>query len=153
VSFSPSLPRRAPRADAVAPLVVRLDLVGGRVELAGRLDHRSAPLLHDAVSALLRTAGDRWVIDVAGLTGCDHSGLRTIGAAYRRALRRGKRLTLVGSSPALQAALARLRLHHHVIDHQVIEHQVIDHPVLDHQVLSAGGDIPVPPAVTLVPGR
>jgi hypothetical protein len=42
------------------------------------------------------------------------TGLRTIGI-YRRALRHRRQLTLVGPSPLLQAALARLRLDHHVL--------------------------------------
>jgi hypothetical protein len=98
-----------------APFVVRLDLVGGRLELADRLDHRTAHLVHDAVSALLQTDRGVWVQDVEALSGCDHSGLRTIGTAYRRALRHARALTLVGSPAWLLVALGRLRLDHHLL--------------------------------------
>ena len=112
--------RPLPRVDAspgrdLPPLVVRLDLVGGRLELSGHLDHRTAHVVHDAVSALLHTGTPEWFLDTAGLTGCDHIGLRTIGIAYRRAVRHGRRLVVVGTAPWLQAALTRLRLDHHVL--------------------------------------
>lgn len=97
-----------------APFVVRIDLVGGRVQVSGRLDRRTVHLVHDAVSALLQTDCDTWVLDVAGLTGCDPAGLRTIGAVYRRALRGTRRLTVVGARPWLQGALSRVRLDSHV---------------------------------------
>jgi hypothetical protein len=39
-----------------------------------------------------------------------------IGAAYRRALRHNRRMTLTGAPPLLQQSLARLRLDHHLLD-------------------------------------
>src|SRR3954451_23138876 len=106
-------PDRPPKA---APsLIVRIDFVRARLELSGQLDRHTVHVLHDAVSTLLQTDTDRWIINVAGLTGFDPTGLRTIGATYRRVLRHRRRLTLVGPSPLLQAALGRLRLDHHVL--------------------------------------
>lgn len=93
---------------------VRIDLVGGRLELQGELDLRAAHLVHDAVSALLGTDCERWVVDVAGLTGGEHA-LRVIGSTYRRALRHRRRMTLVGAPPWLQRALARMRLDRHLL--------------------------------------
>jgi anti-anti-sigma regulatory factor len=75
----------------------------------------SAYLVSDAVTALLRIGVQRWVIDVAGLTGCDHTGLRTIGATYRRALRHDRGVTLIGAPRPLLVALGRLRLDHHLL--------------------------------------
>lgn len=113
---SPVPPPAVPPGDESPSFRVRLDLVDGRVELAGRLDRRSAHLFGDAVSALLLTGRERWAVDMSQLTGCDQAGLRMIGAAYRRALRHGRRLTLLGAPPELQQALVRLRLHAHVVD-------------------------------------
>jgi anti-anti-sigma factor len=106
-------PDRPPKA---APsLIVGIDFARARLELTGQLDHHTAHVLHDAISTLLQTDSDRWILHVAGLTGFGPTGLRTIGATYRRALRHRRQLTLVGPSPLLQAALARLRLDHHVL--------------------------------------
>jgi anti-anti-sigma factor len=96
-------------------LIVRIDFARARLELSGQLDRHTAHVLHDAISTLLQTDSDRWIMNVAGLTGLDPTGLRTIGATYRRALRHHRRLTLVGTPPVLQTALARLRLDHHVL--------------------------------------
>jgi anti-anti-sigma factor len=84
--------------------------------VAGRLDSRTARALHALVSRLLLTEQRRWVVDVAGLTVADHTGLRAIGAAYRRLLRHDRRMTLHGASPELQGVLTRLRLGRHVLD-------------------------------------
>ena len=113
---SPGFLLRPDRPQKAAPsLIVRIDFVRARLELSGQLDRHTAHVLHDATSTLLQTDSDRWIVHVAGLTGFDPTGLRTIGATYRRALRHRRRLTLIGPSPLLQAALARLRLDHHVL--------------------------------------
>ncbi|MGY1631650.1 STAS domain-containing protein [Geodermatophilus sp. SYSU D01186] len=80
----------------------------------GRLDGRTAPLLHDAVSVLLRTEQPTVTVDASGMEVADHAALRAIGDAYRRAMRRGRRLTLRGASPQLRSALTRLHLSHHL---------------------------------------
>jgi anti-anti-sigma factor len=115
VSSPGSLLRPDHPPKAAPSLIVGIDFVRARLELSGQLDRHTAHVLHDAISTLLQTDTDRWILHVAGLTGFDPTGLRTIGATYRRALRHRRRLTLVGSSPLLQAALARLRLDHHVL--------------------------------------
>jgi anti-anti-sigma factor len=84
--------------------------------VAGRLDARTVHALHAVVSDLLLTEQRRWMVDVAALTVTDHTGLRAIGAAYRRLLRHDRRLTLCGVSPDLQRVLTRLRLGRHVLD-------------------------------------
>jgi anti-anti-sigma factor len=115
VSSPGSLPLPDRPQKAGPSLIVRIDFVRARLELTGQLDRHTAHVLHDAVSTLLQTDNDRWIMNAAGLTGFDPTGLRTIGTTYRRALRHRRRLTLVGPSPLLQAALARLRLDHHVL--------------------------------------
>jgi anti-anti-sigma regulatory factor len=81
--------------------------------VSGRLDHRTAHVFSDAIRTLLSSDGDAWTVDVVGLTDCDPTGLRAIGAGYRLALRHGRRLTLVGAPSWLRQALARLHLDHH----------------------------------------
>ncbi|MGY1623543.1 STAS domain-containing protein [Geodermatophilus sp. SYSU D00965] len=98
-----------------APFRIVVDPAAGRAVLSGRLDRRTASLLGDAVSALLAGGCPEWIVDASGLTVADHAALRAIGAAYRRAIRHGRRLTILGTSPALHAALTRLRLDHHVL--------------------------------------
>jgi anti-anti-sigma factor len=115
VSSAGSLPRPDRPQKAGPSLSVRIDFVRARLELTGQLNRHTSHVLHDAISTLLQTDSDRWIINVAGLTGFDPTGLRTIGAIYRRALRHRRRLTLVDTPPLLQAALARLRLEHHVL--------------------------------------
>lgn len=102
-----------PRAGA---LLVDVDPAAGRLTMTGRLDARTVRVLHTAVSGLLLSEQRRWVLDVAGVTVTDHTGLRAIGAAYRRLLRHDRRLTLYGASPDLQRVLTRLRLGRHVLE-------------------------------------
>jgi anti-anti-sigma factor len=110
-------PPQQPGPDSGASFAVHIDLSTGTITLAGRLDGRSAHLLYDAVSAMLHSDSARrsWTVDVAELSVADHAGLRAIGRAYRRALRHDRRITLHGASPALQSALTRVHLVHHVL--------------------------------------
>jgi anti-anti-sigma regulatory factor len=73
-------------------------------------------LFQEAISALLPGNHDTWVVDTADLTGCDQIGVWAIAAAYRRALRHNRRMTLTGVPPLLQQSLARLRLDRHLLD-------------------------------------
>jgi anti-anti-sigma regulatory factor len=103
-----------PRSDP--SFTVYVDLVDGRIRLAGLLDRGTVHLFQEAISALLPGNHDTWVVDTTGLTGCDQIGVWAIGAAYRRALRHHRRMTLTGAPPRLQQSLARLRLDHHLLD-------------------------------------
>jgi anti-anti-sigma regulatory factor len=115
VSFSGRLRRLERPQDGASSFFVRIDFGGGRLEVSGRLDHRTAHVFFDAIRTLLSSDGDAWTVDVVGLTDCDPTGLRAIGAGYRLALRHGRRLTLVGAPSWLRHALARLRLDHHLL--------------------------------------
>ena len=107
----------ADSADDGGPaFLARVDLVRGRLTAVGRLHRGTAHLFHDAVSTLVLSARKLWTIDVSDMTVGDNVGLRSIGNAYRRAVRLNRRLTLLGASPALRQALVRLRLDHHVIE-------------------------------------
>jgi anti-anti-sigma factor len=109
VALHPTSPAASVPGEA-PPILVHLDLVVGRVELVGQLDRRTAHLLHDAISALLQTDRPVWTVDVTDVTVTDHTGLRAVESAYRRALLHGRVLTLLGASPGLHRALARLDL-------------------------------------------
>jgi anti-anti-sigma factor len=110
-----SSPSRRPRHSGPSVLEVHLDPQTGRVTVIGRLDGRSAPRLHDAVSVLLGTEQPTLTVDVSGMEVADHAALRAIGDAYRRAMRQGRRICLRGASPRLRSALTRLHLGHHVL--------------------------------------
>ena len=112
--LNPSLPP-APPPPAAQAFAVHLDLGNGRLTLTGRLTRRSAHLLHDAVSAMLHADRDTWLVDIASADLGGAVGMQVIGAAYRRLLRHGRRMTLSGADPALQERLVRLRLDHHVL--------------------------------------
>ncbi|SET09000.1 STAS domain-containing protein [Geodermatophilus poikilotrophus] len=112
-----SLPPPSPVGELLRPpLLAEVDVAGGHLRLIGRLDSRTARILHSAVSGLLLTEQRRWMLDVTALTVTDHTGLRAIGAAYRRLLRHDRRMTLSGASPDLQQVLTRLRLGPHLLD-------------------------------------
>jgi anti-anti-sigma regulatory factor len=117
VMSSPS--RRRPRHSGPSAFTVHLDLQTGRVTAIGRLDGRSTPLLHDAVSVLLGTEWPILTVDVSGMEVADHAALRAIGDAYRRALRQGRRIIVRGASAQLRGALTQLHLGHHLIDDAV----------------------------------
>ncbi len=102
--------------DPRASLLVEVDVAGGRLRAAGRLDSRGIRALHTVVSDLLLTEQRDWALDVTALMVTDHTGLRAIGAAYRRMLRHGRRLTIRGASPELTRVLVRLHLGRHLLD-------------------------------------
>jgi anti-anti-sigma factor len=110
-----SLPPHPP----AGALLIDVDVAAGRLTVTGRLDSRTVRALHSAVSDLLLTEQRRWVLDVAAVTVTDHTGLRAIGAAYRRLLRHDRRLTLSGASPDLERVLTRLRLDRHLLEERV----------------------------------
>ena len=132
-----SSPRPAPVGDREpATLTVDVDLIAGRIILAGELDRRSAHHLLDAVRALTAVTHARWVVDAARVNFCDASGLRAISACYRQALRHGSDMRIVGAAPWLRRALAALPLDHHVVgsDSRISEeHSVTDkaYPLLE----------------------
>ena len=110
MSLSGALPLSDPAPGCPTSFTVRLDLTDGRLEVAGQLDHHTAPLVHDAVSVLAASGCDCWSVDVSGLAGRDEDCVRAIGTTYRRALRTGRRMRLGGGPPSLHRAPCRVRL-------------------------------------------
>lgn len=115
MSLSEALPHDVPAPGYPTGFTVHLDLADGRLEVSGQLDHHTAPLVHDAVSVLTTSACECWSVDVTGLAGRDEDCVRVIGSTYRRALRTGHRMRLVGAPPSLQQALCRVRLDAHLL--------------------------------------
>jgi anti-anti-sigma factor len=96
-------------------LRVHVDHRAGRVAVVGRLGRRTGHLVHDAITVVLQSKRIRWLVDVTDLT-ADQTGLRVLGGVYRRLLRGGRQMILLGASPQLRQALRRLRLAPHVLD-------------------------------------
>ncbi len=108
-----------PRSTDVGPtaseLRVHLDFPRGRLALVGTLGRGTSYRLRDAIGAILVSGRDSWSADVSGLTLADRTGVRALGEAYRRLVRHGRRLTIVGAAPPLTDLLARVRLDLHVV--------------------------------------
>ncbi|MGY1601034.1 STAS domain-containing protein [Geodermatophilus sp. SYSU D00815] len=111
----PTSPAGAPEG-ALPLFLAQVDHRLGRLRLAGRLDRGTCHVLLDVVRALVLDGGEHWTVDVTDLLVADHAGLRAIGSAYRRLVRRGVRMTFTGAPPALVGALTHLRLDAHLLD-------------------------------------
>jgi anti-anti-sigma regulatory factor len=98
------------------PFRIRIDLRAGLLFLAGPLNRSTVHLLHDAISTLLLTDRDVWVVDACHVTVFDRMGIHAIHAAQRRALRHHRLMQLVETPAALQEALGRRPLDHHLLD-------------------------------------
>lgn len=59
---------------------------GPLIELAGELDHHSAPQARDLLPGLQLGSGQQLLIDLGGLTFCDSSGITVLIAARNHAL-------------------------------------------------------------------
>ncbi|MET9494370.1 STAS domain-containing protein [Streptomyces sp. NPDC006552] len=73
-------------------------------EIAGDLDHVTAPELRTAAGDLTLTAGQVLVLDLAGLDHCDSSGITALLAARNLALEQGGDIALA----AVPARTARI---------------------------------------------
>jgi anti-anti-sigma regulatory factor len=93
-------------------LTVGLDLVSGRMTLAGPLDRDTIHRFRDAILTLLVCDCPRWTVDVTELTACDRTGVHALAGACRWAVRQDRRVMLAGTPPWLQRELIRLRPNH-----------------------------------------
>lgn len=64
----------------------RTTTAGAVIELAGELDHHTAPGVRTALAALDLHTGQQLVLDLGGLTFCDSSGITMIIAARNHAI-------------------------------------------------------------------
>ncbi|WP_411103094.1 STAS domain-containing protein [Streptomyces sp. cmx-4-9] len=70
------------------PLTIRTrtTAAGPVVELAGELDHHTAPEVRALLPGLVLGAGQQIVVDLGGVTFCDSSGITVLIAARNHAL-------------------------------------------------------------------
>lgn len=90
---------------AVAGLLVTLDLPAGRILLTGELDRATCWQLAEACPMLASAAAPVWVLDLAGLSFCDASGLRALAAVRRVAAAAGAAVVVAGARPYLRRLL------------------------------------------------
>jgi len=79
--------------------------------LTGELDIACAATLRDQLLGLLRLGSGRLVVDLAGVSYCDASGLSVLVVTGRRAELLGGVLRLAAAAPAIASALRALGLH------------------------------------------
>lgn len=85
-------------------LRTRTTAAGPVMELAGELDHRTAPQVRDAFPGLALRPGQQLVIDLEGVTFCDSSGVTVLIAARNHALAADAAIALA----ALPERIARI---------------------------------------------
>ncbi|CAL9637812.1 STAS domain-containing protein [Streptomyces sp. enrichment culture] len=88
--------------DAFLTVTPRQDSSGPHVlAVAGELDHHSAPVLTGAVAEA--QSDDRGLIlDLAGMTYCDSTGITVLITAYQRSQATGTPFVLAGANADLQ---------------------------------------------------
>lgn len=95
-------------AESERPLDVQVRALGPDrllVTVTGALDLHSAPPLTEALQPLLGARGRTVLVDLAGVTFLDSSGLTCLIAAYRTTRDTGARVALVAPSPPVRAML------------------------------------------------
>ncbi|WP_328498590.1 STAS domain-containing protein [Streptomyces sp. NBC_00414] len=80
---------------------------GAVIELAGDLDHHSAPEVRAALPGLHLHPGQQLVLDLGGLTFCDSSGITVLIAARNHALAAGAGIALA-AVPELVSRIFRM---------------------------------------------
>ncbi|MEU0117560.1 STAS domain-containing protein [Streptomyces bobili] len=76
-------------------LHTRTTLAGAVIELAGELDHHTAPQVRAALPGLDLGRGKQLTLDLGGLTFCDSSGITLLIAARNHALAANATIALV----------------------------------------------------------
>lgn len=71
----------------------------------GEIDIRTAPDLRAALTGVLDDGARRVVVDLAGVTFMDSSGLSVLVGAHRRLSRDGGRLEVTGTLPPVERVL------------------------------------------------
>ncbi|MFD4651740.1 STAS domain-containing protein [Streptomyces sp. NPDC058441] len=82
----------------MSPLRIRTRTTrsGPVIELAGELDHDTAPEIRDLLPSLPIKHGQQLVVDLGGLTCCDSSGITVLIAARNIALAAHSTIVLAG---------------------------------------------------------
>ncbi len=92
-------------------LKVRIIRAGAEVEIAGRLDAKSAPTVRDTLHACVDEGGGDLLLHVGELEIWDSTGLGVLVGAHRRARRAGRRVVLTEVPPRHLRLLKATRLH------------------------------------------
>jgi anti-sigma B factor antagonist len=92
-------------------LTVRVIRPGAEVDLVGRLDARSAPLVRDALHACVDEGEGDVLLHVGELEIWDSTGLGVLVGARRRARRAGRRVVLTEVPPRHLRLLKATKLH------------------------------------------
>jgi len=87
-------------------LRVQADLTAGRVVLIGDLDRATFGRVVAACRLLTAVGHPIWVLDLAGVSFCDASGLRSLAMARYDAEAVGATLVLAGARPLLRRLLS-----------------------------------------------
>jgi anti-sigma B factor antagonist len=80
------------------------------VRIGGELDFASAPATQDFLLHAMAGCGARLVIDVAGVTFIDSTGMAALQLAAQNAVQRGGWVRLVGPGPQFRRVLNLLRV-------------------------------------------
>ncbi|MFB0614703.1 STAS domain-containing protein [Streptomyces sp. AGS-58] len=75
-------------------IIVRQTPTGPVLEISGDLDYGTATELRELLPALALPAGRRLVLDLAGMTFCDSSGITALIAAHHHAVAAGADMAL-----------------------------------------------------------
>jgi anti-sigma B factor antagonist len=76
------------------------------ISLSGELDIASAPQLEERIQALIDAGRARLIVDLAGLTFCDSTGIGTLVRANNECLSRGGHLRLAAPNRHVARILA-----------------------------------------------
>jgi anti-sigma B factor antagonist len=95
---------------------------GPVLAFVGELDSSTAPAAHDAIKQLTLGAGEQLVVDLAGLTFCDSSGIAALIAARAFAGKSGAAIALAAVPRHLSRVLGLLGLADLFVIHATAEH-------------------------------
>ncbi|WP_055601988.1 STAS domain-containing protein [Streptomyces aureus] len=93
-------------------LRTRTTAKGAVIELTGELDHRTAPEVRAALPGAGLEAGQQLVLDLAGLTFCDSSGITVLLAARNHARAADASIALAAVPDHLQRIFRVVGLEH-----------------------------------------
>jgi len=87
-----------------APFAVRVESRGtvSAVSISGELDIASAPAVQEALDRAVEAASEILVVDLAGTSFVDSSGLEAIFRSERRATAAGVGMVVVGARPVVR---------------------------------------------------
>jgi anti-anti-sigma factor len=92
-------------------LTVRVIRAGAEVDLVGRLDAKSAPLVRDALHACVDEGEGDLLLHIGELEIWDSTGLGVLVGAHRRSRRAGRRIVLTEVPPRHLRLLKATKLH------------------------------------------